>query len=145
MTSTPDPWHSKRGVCSRCGEVRWLQTKEFCRRCWFTLRPDRHEASLEAGRRRQRHANPMPVGSTSRIHDRTPAFTRGRGGLPLSTLYNGYAADKERARRVLIYARMIEEHGEILWGRIPPPEDDLDDVLPAEAEPPQDDVPPDED
>jgi hypothetical protein len=66
--------------------------------------------------------------------DPRAAETEGAGGLTLSTLLDRLAEERERARRVLIYADMVARTGDIRWGRLvawdyQPGEADVEEAL----------------
>lgn len=145
-------------ACVRCGEVRRIRAQGHCRPCWLSLHPELKESErLSYMRQRERETffrqKPAPIrpdqprrllGEPVPTVGGVPLFTVSRNGIPLATLHDPDAADRERERRVAIYTRMVEQYGEIRWGQLPPPEDDLDDAVPGWAEPPLDDVPAEE-
>lgn len=126
--------------CVRCGVPGQIRAQGHCRKCWQTLHPELRQREMESRRKsdlRERltlsRLKPPPLlpdqprrclGEPVPTVGGVPVFTVSRNGIPLATLHDPEAADRERQRRVAIYTRMVEQYGEIRWGQVPPPGDE---------------------
>lgn len=94
--------------CSHCKKTRSHYARGLCNACARKLTP------VNA-----RNYRP-PTGSFHVGSALVPSHRMSRYGYELATLHDSKAEARDRLRRVEIYARQVEEHGEILWGSLPP-------------------------
>lgn len=105
---------STKATCRLCGRLMSIQRDRLCYRCHARVYGKRVYGPRPPRGRPSAVPNRVDCG-------RPPKTSSAAGGLTLLTLHDEHEAAAERGRRAALYARQVEEFGEIRWGELPPP------------------------